>query len=123
MNIIKKTLFIAIYIIFFIALQPNVDLCLHNGPPPNQGHISGFLTSRFLQSGVVNPTPNPQPVGPVPIFITPGPSYTPGTGYPFVAFYNMHGLQWDDSLILVTIRENIYYLLHCTTAQCGSLPP
>ena len=66
-----------------LALEPNVGLCLHNGPPPYpsipwillpvpmdcigcnifiitfRGHISGFLTGGFLRGGVVNPTPNP----------------------------------------------------------------
>ena len=61
--------------------------------------------------------PNPQPGGPGPIFITPGtgwPSYTPRHWVPIlVAFYDMHGLQWDYSLIPVTSRDNDYiYILN-----------
>ena len=59
-----------------------------------RGYISGFLTGSFLRGGVFNPTPNPQPGGTGPIFITPGtgwPSYTPRHCVPIlVAFYVMH---------------------------------
>ena len=78
---------------------------------PFRGHISGFLTgSFFLRGGIVNPTPNPQPGGPGPIFITPGtewPSYTARHWVPIlVTFYDQHGLQWDYSLLPVTTWDN-----------------
>ena len=70
-----------------------------------------FPAGSLLRGGVVNPTPNPQPGGTGPIFITPGtgwPSYNPWHWVPIlIAFYNMHGLQWDYSLIPVTTRDNI----------------
>jgi hypothetical protein len=78
-----------------------------------RGYISGFLTGSFLRGGVFNPTPNPQPGGTGPIFITPGtgwPSYTPRHCVPIlVAFYDKHGLQWDYSLIPVTTRDNDFF--------------
>ena len=54
-----------------LALQPNAGLCLHNEPPPNLWSEATFQAV-FLRGGVVNPTPNPQPGGTGPIFITPG---------------------------------------------------
>ena len=67
--------------------------------PYVRGHISGFLTDSFSTGRVVNPTPNPQPGGPTPIFITPGtgwPSYTPRHWVLIlVTFYDMDGQQWD----------------------------
>ena len=72
-----------------LALQPNA--CLRPSPQTFRGHISGFLVGSFLQGGVVNPTPNPQPGGPGPIFITPGtmwPNYTSRHRVPnLVTFY------------------------------------
>ena len=61
-----------------LALKPTADLRLHDQPPPQnfQGHISNFHTGSLLRGGVANLTPNPQPGGPGPTFIT------PGTGYP-----------------------------------------
>jgi hypothetical protein len=65
----------------------------------------------FLQGWIVSPAPNPQPGGPgLRIYDPPEtgwPSYTPRHRVPIlVAFYDMHGLQWDYSLILATTREN-----------------
>jgi hypothetical protein len=73
-----------------------------------------FITIGFLRDEVVNLKFNPQPGGPDPIFITPGTgwsSYTPRHWIPIlVAFYDMHGLQADYSLIsspVSTREENI----------------
>ena len=64
-----------------------------------------WFPNSFLRGGVINPTPNPQPGGPGPIFITPGtvwPSCTLRHRVPIlVAFYNMHGLQRSYYLIPV----------------------
>ena len=64
----------------------------------------------FLRRGVVNPTPNPQPGGTGLIFITLGTgwsSYTPRLWVPIlVPFQDMHGIQWDYSLIPVTTRDD-----------------
>ena len=92
---------------FSFALQPNAGLRLHNAPPPHPS-ISWLLlpfhhtfprphfwfpNRQFLRDGVVNPTTNPQPGEPGPIFITPGtgwPSYTPRHWVPIiVAFFDM----------------------------------
>jgi hypothetical protein len=70
----------------------------------------GFVTITFLLGWIVSPAPNPQPGGTglriyepqrqggklrhwVPIL---------------VVFYDMHGLQWDYSLIPATTREARY---------------
>ena len=75
-----------------------------------RGHISDFLTDSLLRGEVVKP----QPGGPGPIFITPGtgwPSYTPRHWVPIlVTFYDMHGLDWDYSLILATTAIMYIYL-------------
>ena len=73
-----------------------------------------FPNRQFLTQWGCQPPLNLQPRGPGPIFITHGtgcPAIPPGTGYPLVAFYNMHGLQWDYSLIPVTTQDinNIEY--------------
>ena len=74
------------------------------------GHISGFLTGTFFTGWNCQPNDQPPPEGSGPIFIIPGtgwPSYIPRHWVPIlVAFYDMHGLQWDYSLISVTTREN-----------------
>ena len=74
------------------------------------GHIYSFPTGIFSLGGVVNPTSNPQPGGPGPIFITPGtgwPSYAPRHRVPIlVASYDMHGLQWNYYFIPITTRDN-----------------
>jgi hypothetical protein len=62
-------------------------------------HNLGFLTVDFFRGGVVSPTPNPQPGGPrLHIYI---PWRLDGPVIPqapiSVAFYDMHGLQWDYS--------------------------
>jgi hypothetical protein len=63
--------------------------------------LLGFLNNiNFLRGWIVSPAPNPQPGGPGLRIYDPqrqdGPAISPGTGYTFlVAFYDMHGLQWD----------------------------
>jgi hypothetical protein len=68
----------------------------------------GFVTITFLQGWIVSPAPNPQPGGPgLSIYDPWRPSYTPRRWVPIlVAFYDMHGLQWDYSLIPVTTRDH-----------------
>jgi hypothetical protein len=70
-----------------------------------------FLTITFLRGWIVSPAPNPQPGGAgFRIYDPPGtgwPSYTLRHWVPIlVAFYDMHGLQWDCSLIPATTRDD-----------------
>jgi hypothetical protein len=67
-----------------------------------RGHVLGFLTVDFFRGGVVSPTPNPEPGGPSLHNYIPwklgGPVIPPRHRVPIlVAFYDMHGLQWDYS--------------------------
>jgi hypothetical protein len=69
----------------------------------------GFVTITFLQGWIVSPAPNPQPGGPGLRIYDPrrqgGPAIPPRHWVPTsVAFYDMHGLQWDCSLIPATTR-------------------
>jgi hypothetical protein len=82
-----------------LALQPNTG----PGLP-----FWGFVTITFLQGWIVSPAPNPQPRGPG--IYDPrrqgGPAVPPRHWVPIlVAFYDMHGLQWDYSLIPATTLE------------------
>jgi hypothetical protein len=67
-----------------------------------------FVTITFLRGWIVSPEPNPQLEDQASAFMTPEtgwPSYTPWHWVPIlVAFYDMHGLQWDYSLIPATKR-------------------
>jgi hypothetical protein len=78
----------------------------------------GFVTITFLRVWIVSPAPNPQPGGPdLRIYDRRrqgGPTVAPGTGSNYtprhwvpilVAFYDMHGIQWDYSLIPATTRD------------------
>jgi hypothetical protein len=67
-----------------------------------------FVTITFLQGWIFSPAPYPQPGGPgLRIYDPRWPSYTPRHWVPIlVAFYDMHGLQWDYCLILATTRES-----------------
>jgi hypothetical protein len=71
----------------------------------------GFVTIIFLRGWIVSPAPNPQPGGPGPVFMTPGDRvaqlYPQALGTPLMAFYDMHGLQRDYSLIPATTRDII----------------
>jgi hypothetical protein len=68
----------------------------------------GFVTITFLRGWIVSPAPNPQLEDQVSAFMTPKtgwPSYTPRHwAHILVAFYDMHGLQWNHSLIPATTR-------------------
>jgi hypothetical protein len=84
-----------------MALQPN------SGPGLP---LWGFVTIAFLQGWIVSPAPNPQPGGPSLCIYDPrrqgGPAIPPRYRVLIlVAFYDMHGLQWDYSLIPATIRD------------------
>jgi hypothetical protein len=69
----------------------------------------GFVTT-FLWGWIVSPAPNPQPGGPG--LRRRWPSYTSRHWVPtLVAFYGMHGLQWDYSLIPATARDTITHYL------------
>jgi hypothetical protein len=76
-----------------MALQPN------SGPGLP---LWGFVTINFLQGLIVSPAPNPHPGGPgLRIYDS------RGQGGPAIlaAFYDIHGLQWDYSLIPITTRD------------------
>jgi hypothetical protein len=90
-----------------VAVQPKLGL----GLP-----CWGFVTITFLQGCIVSPAPKPQPGGPGLRIYDPletgWPSCTPRHWVPIlVAFYDMHGLQWDCSLIPATTRELLNYVL------------
>ena len=72
-----------------------------------------FPNRLFLRGEVVNPTPNPQPGGLGPIFITPR-HWVPI----LIAFYEMHRLQWEYSLMPITTRENLIYYLFKGLINC-----
>jgi hypothetical protein len=78
----------------------------------------GFVTITFLRGWIVSPAPNPQPGGPgLSIYDPRRPSYTPRHWVPIlVAFYDMHGLQWDYSLIPATTRD--HYLVNWPVISC-----
>ena len=91
---------------FSLSLQPNafvsvMDLFQTLGPRP---HL-WFPNRQFFTGWGC------QPEGSGPIFINPGtvwPSYTPRYWVPILlTFYDMHRLQWDYYLILVTTRDII----------------
>jgi hypothetical protein len=94
---------------------------------PNSGPglpCCGFLTVHFLQGWIVSPAPNPQPGGPGLRIYDPrregGPAIPPRHWVPIlVAFYDMHGLQWECSLIPATTRDSfrIADLLYCSSAS------
>jgi hypothetical protein len=70
----------------------------------------GFIIISFLRGWIVSPAPNPQPGGPGLRIYDPrrqgGPAIPPGHWVPIlVTFYDMHGLQWDYSLIPATTRD------------------
>jgi hypothetical protein len=73
--------------------------------------LLGFLNNNIFGGGagllVQRPTPNLEDK--VSVFMTPEtgwPSYTPKHWVPIlVAFYGMHGLEWDYSLIPATTRD------------------
>jgi hypothetical protein len=95
---VLSVLIIIYHLHHHMALQPN----LGPGLP-----FWGFVIITFLQGWTVSPAPNPQPGGPGLGNYDPPetgwPSYTPRHWVPIlVAFYDMHGLQWDYSLILAT---------------------
>jgi hypothetical protein len=83
---------------------------------PNLGHglpLWGFITVTFLQGWIVSPAPNPEPGGPGLCIYDPrrqgDPAITSRHWVPIlVAFYDMHGLQWDYSLIPATTRDTEY---------------
>jgi hypothetical protein len=68
-----------------------------------------FVTVTFLRGWIVGPTPNPQPGGPGFRIYDPRRQGDPAVPRHWVhisvAFYDMHGLQWDCSLIPVTTRD------------------
>jgi hypothetical protein len=70
----------------------------------------GFVTITFLQGWIVSPAPNPQPGGPGLRIYDPWRrwlSYISLHCVPIlVAFYDMHGFQWDYSLIPATTRDS-----------------
>jgi hypothetical protein len=81
-----------------MALQPN------SGPGLP---LWGFVTITFSQGWIFSPAPNPQPEGPGLRIYDPrrqgGSAMPPGHWVPIlVAFYDIHGLQWDCSLIPAT---------------------
>jgi hypothetical protein len=70
----------------------------------------GFVTITFLRGWIISPAPNPQPGGPglhiYDPWIQGGPAIPPRHWVPiFVAFYDMHRLQWDYYLIPATTRD------------------
>ena len=83
-----------------LALQPNAGLRLHNGPLPNFPKLFWFPKSHFFMGWGCQPhaqSSNLEDPG------TECPSYTPRHWVRIlVAFYNMHGLQREYSLIPVT---------------------
>jgi hypothetical protein len=77
----------------------------------------GFLNNNLLRGWIVSPAPNPNLEDQVSVFMTLGDSvaqlYTPWHWVPIlVTFYDMHGLQWDYSLIPATMRKYIYIYTH-----------
>jgi hypothetical protein len=84
-----------------MALQPNTG----PGLP-----FWGFVTITFLQGCIVSPAPNPPTWRTRPLHLWPpetgSRSYIPRHWVPIlVAFCDMHGLQWDYSLIPATTWE------------------
>jgi hypothetical protein len=65
----------------------------------------------FYRAGLLVQRSTPNLEDQASIFMTPGdgwPNYTPRHWVPIlVAFYDMHGLQWDYSLIPATTRERV----------------
>ena len=98
-----------LYIFFFIGTTTFASIMDLLQASDLRSHY--WFPNSFIRGGVVNPLPNPQLGGPCPIFITPGtvwPSYTHRHWVSIlVAFYDMHGLQWDYSLNLVTTRDQL----------------
>jgi hypothetical protein len=88
---------------------------------PNRALASpvwGFVTVTFLRGWIVSPAPNPQPGRPGLRIMTPGDRvtqlYPQALGTHLVAFYVMHGLQWDYSLMPATTRDTLYVLRSLT---------
>jgi hypothetical protein len=83
-----------------MALQPNSD----PGLP-----LWDFVTITFLRGCIVSPRPTPNLEDQVSVFMTPGDRvaqlYPQELGTHFSRLYDMHGLQWDCSLIPATTRE------------------
>jgi hypothetical protein len=69
----------------------------------------GFLTIAFYRAGLLVQHPNPNLEGQISVFMTPGDRVAkiyPKHWIPIlVAFYDMHGLQWDYSLIPANTQE------------------
>jgi hypothetical protein len=81
---------------------------------PNSGPglpLWGFITITFYGAGLLLQRPTPNLEDQAFVFMTPGDRVTqlyPQALVPIlVAFYDMHGLQWDCSLIPATTRETL----------------
>jgi hypothetical protein len=87
-----------------MALQPNFGPSLP---------CWAFLTIAFLHGWIVSPAPKSNLEDLASVFVPPEtgwPSYAPRHWvHILVAFYDMHGLQWDYSLIPVTTRDYTLY--------------
>jgi hypothetical protein len=83
----------------------------------------GFVTVTFLRGWIVSPAPNPQPGGPGLRIYDPRRrwrSYTPRHWVLIlVAVYDMHGLQWDCSLIPASARDSTLLFIHFFFLVCG----
>jgi hypothetical protein len=102
----------------------------HMAPQPKSGPglpCWGFVTITFLQGWIVSPAPNPQPGGPGLRIYDPwrqGDPAIPQDWVPIlVAFYDMHGLQCDYSLIPATTQKllcisNTIKKLHVSLLNC-----
>jgi hypothetical protein len=69
----------------------------------------GFVTITFLHGWIVNPAPNPQPGGPGLRIYDPRRQGCPARHCVpiLVAFYDIHVLQWDYSLIPAITRDKL----------------
>jgi hypothetical protein len=69
----------------------------------------GFVTITVLGAGLLVQRPTPNLEDQASVFMTPGHRvaqlYPQALGTHLVAFYDMHGLQWDYSLIPATTRD------------------
>jgi hypothetical protein len=76
----------------------------------------GFVTITLLRGWIVSPAPTPNLEDQTSVFMTPGDRVAQlkpqELGTHLVAFYDMHGLQWDYSLNPATKRDDLIVYLY-----------
>jgi hypothetical protein len=114
-------LYTAILVKIFLDFHHHHHMALQPSSGPGLP-LWGFVKKPFLQGWIVTPAPNHQPgLHIYDPWRQGGPAMPPGHWVPvLIAFYDMHGLQWDYSLIPATtwdFRSLIFFNLFQVKVQ------